>query len=196
MSIEFNCSQCGRLLRTGDDTAGKTAQCPQCSALITVPDVQANANAGSEPLNPFTPGTAWTPAYQPATDSGYAARRVNAPAICLMLYAGLGLLLWLVGSASNAMRFGPLGQPFPAEIDRRVMMGVLVTSSFMQFVCMLLTLVGGLQMLRLRSYPLAWAAAIIAIIPCFSPCCLLGMPLGVWAIVVLSDPAVRSGFGR
>ena len=37
MAIEFRCGQCGRMLRTGDDTAGKQAQCPECGALTRVP---------------------------------------------------------------------------------------------------------------------------------------------------------------
>jgi hypothetical protein len=38
------------------------------------------------------------------------------------------------------------------------------------------------------------AAAIVALIPCFSPCCLIGLPIGIWALVVLSKPEVKSQF--
>lgn len=41
MAIEFRCTQCNNLLRTGDDTAGKQAQCPQCGAIGTVPSSAA-----------------------------------------------------------------------------------------------------------------------------------------------------------
>ncbi|HVA47553.1 MAG TPA: YIP1 family protein [Pirellulales bacterium] len=37
MSIEFLCSACGKLLRTGDDAAGKKARCPSCGAVQGVP---------------------------------------------------------------------------------------------------------------------------------------------------------------
>ena len=37
MAIEFRCGQCGRLLRTGDDTAGRMAQCPVCGTQTPVP---------------------------------------------------------------------------------------------------------------------------------------------------------------
>jgi phage FluMu protein Com len=37
MPIEFRCTQCNKLLRTGDDTAGKQAKCPECGAVMTVP---------------------------------------------------------------------------------------------------------------------------------------------------------------
>jgi len=37
MAIEFRCRQCGRLLRTPDNSVGKPAQCPECGGLTTVP---------------------------------------------------------------------------------------------------------------------------------------------------------------
>jgi len=37
MPIEFRCSQCGKLLRTGDDTAGKQAKCPSCGSIQAIP---------------------------------------------------------------------------------------------------------------------------------------------------------------
>jgi phage FluMu protein Com len=43
MPIEFRCSQCNQLLRVPDDSAGKSARCPKCQALMTVP-AAADAN--------------------------------------------------------------------------------------------------------------------------------------------------------
>jgi hypothetical protein len=37
-------------------------------------------------------------------------------------------------------------------------------------------------------------AAILAMIPCLSSCCIVGLPLGIWALVVLSKPEVKSEF--
>jgi hypothetical protein len=54
---------------------------------------------------------------------------------------------------------------------------------------------GGLQMTKFRMYGLAIAASIIAMIPCFSCCCcLIGLPVGIWSLVVLSRPEVRAAF--
>lgn len=47
MPIDFRCPQCGKLLRTPDDSAGKQARCPQCSAILKVPVLGA---ANSAPL--------------------------------------------------------------------------------------------------------------------------------------------------
>jgi hypothetical protein len=55
-------------------------------------------------------------------------------------------------------------------------------------------LFGALKMMRLQSYGWAMAAAILAVIPCLSPCCCLGIPFGIWALVVLSKPEVKAAF--
>ena len=53
---------------------------------------------------------------------------------------------------------------------------------------------GGLKMKSLESYSLVMTVSVIAMIPCFSPCCLIGLPIGIWALVVLSKPEVKSAF--
>jgi uncharacterized RDD family membrane protein YckC len=37
MPIEFRCTQCGKLLRVGDETAGRQAKCPACAAVVSIP---------------------------------------------------------------------------------------------------------------------------------------------------------------
>ena len=49
MSIEFRCSQCNKLLRTGDETAGRQAKCPECGAFMTVPDAGSTSAGAPEP---------------------------------------------------------------------------------------------------------------------------------------------------
>jgi hypothetical protein len=46
----------------------------------------------------------------------------------------------------------------------------------------------------LRGYGLAWTAAVASVIPCCSPCYVLGIPFGIWAIILLQKPEVRSRF--
>ena len=42
---------------------------------------------------------------------------------------------------------------------------------------------------------LAMATAIVAMVPCTAPCCVLvGMGFGIWALVVLCDANVKSAF--
>jgi len=52
----------------------------------------------------------------------------------------------------------------------------------------------GLKMMRLESYALAITGCILALIPCVSPCCLIGLPFGIWGLVVLNDQTVKPAF--
>src|SRR5205823_4951836 len=53
--------------------------------------------------------------------------------------------------------------------------------------CGLVTVLGGICMMKLRSYGLAVTGAIFAAIPFVSPlgCCLVGEVVGIWSLVVL-----------
>src|SRR5262249_52432082 len=53
---------------------------------------------------------------------------------------------------------------------------------------------GALKMMKLQSWGIALAASILAIIPCTSPCCCTGLPIGIWAIVVLVNSDVKAAF--
>ena len=55
-------------------------------------------------------------------------------------------------------------------------------------------LLGGIKMRRLESYGLSMAASIVAMIPCLSACCLIGFPIGIWSLVILSKAEVKSVF--
>jgi hypothetical protein len=55
-------------------------------------------------------------------------------------------------------------------------------------------LLGGLKMMKLESFGVAMTASILAMIPCLSPCCVIGLPIGIWALVILSKPEVKSAF--
>jgi len=99
MPIEFRCTQCEKLLRTGDDTAGKRAKCPQCGNIQTVPAAgtppapAAGAPApgppkpGGEPSgSPFGPGGQQPPSggdpenpYQSPTRTAAAATPPSQP---------------------------------------------------------------------------------------------------------------------
>jgi len=58
----------------------------------------------------------------------------------------------------------------------------------------IILIVAGIRMKRLQDYGMALTGAIIALVPCISPCCVLGLPFGIWAVVVLSDWRVHAAF--
>ncbi len=114
-----------------------------------------------------------------------ARRQVRGPAIGLLV---TGILNWVtLTAAAIVMGYMAMG----AEGPLRVIMPVPVISAF---ACGILMILAALKMQRLQAYWLAVAASILAII--ISPSNLIGLPIGVWALVVLSQPEVRAAFGR
>lgn len=55
---------------------------------------------------------------------------------------------------------------------------------------------GALQMKDLKNHTLAMVAAIVSMIPCVGPCCVIGVPAGIWALVVLNKSEVKAAFAK
>ena len=54
-------------------------------------------------------------------------------------------------------------------------------------------IVGAVKMMRLKSHGLATAAGVLAMLPC-GPSWLLGLPMGIWSLVVLNRQNVKAAF--
>ncbi|HLL55632.1 MAG TPA: hypothetical protein VK447_18875 [Myxococcaceae bacterium] len=142
-----------------------------------------------------------------------AREKVAGPAIALIVAGGFGilfalfLLVWFVSigqipqeafdQAFSDPNIDPKALQNREEIERSIkqffalgprwFIGMLLVSA--------LALFGGLQMKNLKNYNLVMAASIVALIPCCGPCCCVGMPIGIWSIVVLMKPEVKASFG-
>ena len=53
---------------------------------------------------------------------------------------------------------------------------------------------GAWKMRTLQNYGLSVASATIMCIPCLAPCCPFGIPIGIWALIVLNKPEVKEAF--
>jgi len=58
----------------------------------------------------------------------------------------------------------------------------------------ILAFVGARQIENLRSYPMGVLGSIMAMLPCYSPAFLLGLPMGIWTLLVLRRPEVSAAF--
>jgi hypothetical protein len=151
--------------------------------------------------NPYqSPKQSWQTAAQYSPENiEYAKTRVSGPAIGLIVTAALGLLTH-VGSLIFAIAApamvgnNPNAQQMPNFMQPQFGIGISLAQNAIGIGLAILVLMGGIKMNKLESYSLAMAASIIAVIPCFSPCCLLGIPIGIWALVALNDPNVKSAF--
>jgi hypothetical protein len=129
-----------------------------------------------------------------------AQQLIAGPAIALMVTAGLGIAVGLLGLVQILSGMGgtpdlPGLDPEVVRILRMFTHGpIAIISNGVGIAVSVFILLGALRMQQLKSHGLAMAAAIVAMIPCFSPCCVLGLPFGIWALIVLSKPEVKSQF--
>ena len=133
--------------------------------------------------------------YEPDGNHTSALDQLKGPAIGLMATAGigaafqvLGLVLNLTGAGMGAMMQGGRGMP------NMMSGGIGAVFSVIGLIMAVVVFMGASKMKNAESYGFAMAAAIIAMIPCVSPCCLLGLPLGIWALIVLLKPEVKAAF--
>jgi len=75
MPIEFRCTKCQKLLRTPDGSSGREAKCPQCGAIVKIPEPAAYEHAAAMPAPPV-PSSSAPPS--PA-DNPYASPSRLAP---------------------------------------------------------------------------------------------------------------------
>jgi len=123
------------------------------------------------------------------------ADRVKGPAIALLVTAIIGIVLALLGLLLNALGV-TVGAAEGGDqgLANMASGGVGVAQSIVGIIVGVVILMGALKMKDLQSYGFAMTAAILAMIPCVSPCCLLGLPFGIWAIVILSNAEVKAAF--
>jgi hypothetical protein len=132
----------------------------------------------------------------PSGVSSVDASIVNAPATGLIITAILGFLAQ-VGSLVMNVAFSSMmtKQVEQGPAWANVMSGSLgIIGAVIGVITSILVLVGGLKMKKLESYSLVMTASIVALIPCISPCCIVGLPIGIWAIMTLNKPEVKNAF--
>jgi serine/threonine protein kinase len=123
---------------------------------------------------PLTPGQALT--------REQARMEVVVPAIGLLLTGVVAFLaIPIIGGALA---------PFAKEYGGLLLGFLLLSSVPMSFL-----IIGAVLMFRLRSYAMAVTAAFLALLP-WSPAWVLGLPMGIWALIVLRRPGVMEAMGK
>lgn len=107
-------------------------------------------------------------------------RRVRGPALAMLIFGGLGCALGFgVGMVVGVVML--FGHEPPSTMPIRVL--VLIFSIFC-FVSRLLTIIAGFKLLGLRSRGLGIASSVLMMLPT-DPLALVGIPLGIWALLTL-----------
>ncbi len=163
--------------------------------LAAFPEFAAVLAAGSAPPPLTAPGA-------PAGGGRDAALQlVKGPVIGLKVTAILGLVMVVVGLVVNVMTLNGfhIGPQQMYDPQMQKLIGTLggslgIVQNIIGGIVGVIVLLGAAKMQKLQSYQFALTASIVAMVPCISPCCLFGLPFGIWALVVLNKPEVKSQF--
>jgi hypothetical protein len=139
------------------------------------------------------------PSGPPQGNRASASEAVNVPSILLMAAAAIAILFSLfslVGGGGEAQLAKLMNDPNLPPALKTIAASSNSSGKLTGIVGLLLqgvVVFGALKMRNLQSYNLAMAATVISIIPCFG-CCCIGMPVGIFSLVVLLKPEVKAAF--
>lgn len=180
MDYYFEC-ECGRriLVRATQVEAvlpcacGRTNQVPRLSKLSKV----------SQP----------TPVFAPAIDNPVAG-----PAQYLLILSVISIVLLLLALAFDIfLLVGLSSAKLPQNagaIDKQTQVFVRMTWGGVQILVNVIIVFGAMAMRDRTNYGYAKTAAILALIPGLSLCCVLGIPFGLMALNALNRPGVKESF--
>lgn len=226
MPEQVACPSCGATLRVPETLLGKNVKCPKCqTTFLAETQAPAEPEEPEERIANEPPPARSSSRRREAIQEDYddepppedededrprrrrrgygsaeAASAVAGPAIALMVVGGIAIAFALLGLLLNVLGVGLAaagpaakgGGPQPNFAANAV---TGIGSSIFAICYWSLVVVGAVKMKNLSSYGLAMTACIVAMLPC-SACCLLGLPFGIWGIVMLNKPEVKEAFGR
>jgi hypothetical protein len=214
MPEQIRCPSCSAALLLPEDMLGRQVTCPNCQQTFTA---ELERSAGPEGIVADQPAPARErpsrPAYadderEPRYDEDYAdadrPRRgrslgdtssaeaaVVAPAICLMVLGGLDIVLIILNLLRTVIEIGANAGRGGVPMASNTLGSIAATAIMLIFAVSIL--MGGMKMRQLQSYSMAMTAAIMALLPCGN-CCIIGLPIGIWALVVLNKREVKDAF--
>jgi hypothetical protein len=199
----IQCPSCRRELQVPEEFIGKPVKCPSCGLNF----VTSKQNE-SQPLPRMGEGgNQASPAPVTVSSGGYVT---PAPGRGLVITAAILLLVWgvleLMIDVVQTIMFMVMDledllrqNPFISETDRQALSDpsvkiLLICLGVVCGIMALVTIVGAVQMLRLRAWALGIAGSICAMLHVNSYCCILGAPFGIFALIVLCLPTTRQLF--
>ena len=211
MPIQVNCPSCGQSLRVPDELLGRNVRCPQCQTTF---EAAGAAETAAEESPSFEQ---WQTSETPPPSSHERARQaIMIPAILLLVVGILGVLLsgyylftgLFLGQNPDLVRqqmkvslemqgkkveeLRPEERQMVEAISGWIGPGYTI-AGLVGIPLSLLVVFGSIQMLRLRMRGLAVTASVVAMLP-YSCCCVLGLPIGIWSLMVLARPEVKAAF--
>jgi hypothetical protein len=134
---------------------------------------------------------------KPVVTTPETSDQVSGPSVGLLITGILGGVLSLIGLILNLVAAGIESVKAIRYIEGYADLAEGAAGVAFCFVGLLVAgfiIYASLKMKELTQWGLCVAASIIAMIPCISPCCIVGLPIGIWCLVVLTKPEVKTAF--
>jgi serine/threonine protein kinase len=163
--------------------------------IVTTP----NADAGGSATRPPDSRMVRTANAASTSSIEHAQRQVKGPAIALLVAGLISVLtspmVVLFWGMEAVPQNGVERLAVQTSAERVPPIALFLAGLLSSIAPSILMIVAAVKMKRLEAYGLAIAASILAII-LLAPTCLIGLPIGIWALVVLSQRDVRAAFRR
>jgi hypothetical protein len=213
------CPSCNRELRVPDQLLGKLVKCPACSttfaANLSPPSPPGGADVNqemeqpdrqSEPLEDIPDSSRGGDADEYCEPRPRRSRRRNrareavaAPAIALIVLGSVYIFVNFIVltlrflNFSNAINGPPPGASPATALGFKIGIYGGFCIELLGFFLGGAIILGAIQMKGLRNFAFAMTCCIIAMLPCHY-CCLLGIPFGIWGLIILNSEEVKSAF--
>jgi hypothetical protein len=129
-----------------------------------------------------------------------ALARVKAPAIAVMVVGALSVLGSILRILFSLLGVGMAGMAAAGgsgDASGRLLSlmsgGIGIVFAVLGLFINGVAIFGGLKMSKLESYTMAWVGVIACAMPC-TCCCLIGLPVAIWAAIVLMNEEVKAAF--
>jgi hypothetical protein len=135
---------------------------------------------------------------KPVVTTPDASDQVSGPSVGLLITGILGGVLCFIGLIASVFETGiesiKAHRYFDEKYAELAEGAAGVAFCFVGLLVAAFIIYASLKMKELTQWGLCVAASIIAMIPCISPCCIVGLPIGIWCLVVLTKPEVKAAF--
>jgi len=154
------------------------------------------AASAPEAMSSATPSAAPSGTPIPTASREMALSAVKGPAIALIVVGGIGVVLYFFTVIMQLLGGHQDFSQAPPWLQQMMMRNQGIAGVLGELFAMVLNgavLFGAIKMLRLQSHTFAIVTCILAMLPC-SCCCFLGLPFGIWGLIMLNKPEVKSQF--
>lgn len=166
-------------------------------SLSTFPEFMEPAGIGAEAASS---GPAPFAATQSTGNREAALAAVKGPAIALKVTAIIGWILMAFGLLTNVLNIAgiqliptpPADDSMPSWMRMQGVLGII--GNLVGIGIGAVIFMGSTKLQNLKDHGFVLTAAVLAMVPCLSPCCLIGLPIGIWAIVVINRADVKPHF--